>query len=687
MTELPQWYQREWHQRATQLRQQLNDASYAYYVLDAPTLADTVYDRLYRELQDLEAQYPDLITPDSPTQRVGDRLSQHFESVRHEIPLYSLENAFDQTEFLAWETRWQRQIQTEMAAIPDYAYVCELKIDGSAIALTYENGLLVRGLTRGDGTIGEEITSNVKTIRSIPLRLRDDHPPTRVEVRGEAFLPIASFEAINRDRAIRGEAMFANPRNAAAGTLRQLDPRIVADRRLAFFGYTLHLPETPPDYQPQTQESALAQLETWGFQVNPHRCQCQTAAEVADYFDRWDHERHALPYRTDGVVVKLDNVALQHQLGFTQKFPRWAIALKYPAEEVPTILQAITVQVGRTGALTPVAELKPVLLAGTTVARATLHNADRLAELDLHLGDTVIVRKAGEIIPEVVRVLPELRPATAIAYTLPTHCPECGSLTVRPEQEAVTRCINSSCPAILRGSLSHWASRGAMDIDGLGDKLIEQLVQRGGVRSIADLYQRLSVDLVASLDRMGHKSATNLITAIAASKQQPWHRLLYGLGIRHVGQVNAKAIAHHFTSAEQLAVASAAEIAEVYGVGREIAGSIVVWFAQTANRELIAQFRAIGLQLQGNTDAIVGESAAIVDHPFAGKTFVLTGTLPSLKRSEAKAKIEQVGGKVTGSVSQKTDFVLAGEAAGSKLVEAQRLGIAILSEAEFLQRL
>ena len=684
MSELPQW-----QQRSVQLRQQLNDASYAYYVLDAPTLADTVYDRLYRELQDLEAQHPELITPDSPTQRVGDRLSQHFESVRHEIPLYSLENAFNQAEFTAWETRWQRQIQSEIAEIPDYAYVCELKIDGSAIALTYENGLLVRGLTRGDGTIGEEITPNVKTIRSIPLRLRDENPPGKVEVRGEAFLPIATFEAINRERASRDEAAFANPRNAAAGTLRQLDPRIVADRQLSFFGYTLHLPDTPKDRQPQTQSDALKQLEHWGFQVNPNRYRCQTASEVADYYDRWDSDRHALPYMTDGVVVKLDSVALQTQLGFTQKFPRWAIALKYPAEELPTIIRAITVQVGRTGALTPVAELDPVALAGTTVARATLHNADRIAELDLHVGDTVIVRKAGEIIPEVVRVLPELRPAEAIAYTMPSRCPECDSPTVRPENEAVTRCINSSCPAILRGSLSHWASRGAMDIDGLGDKLIEQLVERGWVRSIADLYQRLTVDLLVRLDRMGRKSATNLIAAIEASKQQPWERLLYGLGIRHVGHVNAKTIANRFTSAEQLATASTAEIAEVYGVGTEIATSIVSWFAQEANRQLMAQFGAIGLQLQLqlDPDAVPGASDALADRPLTGKTFVLTGTLPTLKRSEAKAKIERAGGKVTGSVSKKTDFVLAGEAAGSKLAQAQTLGVTVLSEAEFLQQL
>jgi DNA ligase (NAD+) len=673
-------------QRLAQLRQQLNDASYRYYVLDAPTIADAVYDRLYRELQELEAQYPHLITPDSPTQRVGDRPSPQFESVRHDVPLYSLENAFDQGEFSAWEARWQRHIQAEIGEIPDFSYVCELKIDGSAIALTYKDGLLVRGLTRGDGTIGEDITPNVKTIRSIPLRLRDETPPPTVEVRGEAFLPIATFDAINRDRATRQEAAFANPRNAAAGTLRQLDPRIVAERQLSFFGYTLHLPDTPSSDQPQTQSEALTRLQQWGFQVNPNGCRCRDAAEVAAYYDRWDRERHHLPYMTDGVVVKLDNVGLQTQLGFTQKFPRWAIALKYPAEEVPTTVQAITVQVGRTGALTPVAELDPVAIAGTMVARATLHNGDRIADLDLHIGDTVIVRKAGEIIPEVVRVLRDLRPANATPYTWPTVCPECGSATVKPDTEVVTRCVNTSCPAIVRGSLAHWASRGAMDIDGLGEKLIEQLVERGWVRSIADLYDRLNVDLVARLDRMGRKSATKLIAAIEASKQQSWERVLYGLGIRHVGSVNAKAIAHRFPNVDQLATARGEEIAEVYGVGSEIAASIVTWFAQAANRQLITQLRTAGLRLQLDFDAAHNDSQNPNDQPLAGKTFVLTGTLSTLKRSEAKAKIERAGGKVTGSVSHKTDFVVAGEAAGSKLIQAQTLGITVLNESEFLEQ-
>ncbi|MBE9042117.1 NAD-dependent DNA ligase LigA, partial [Oscillatoriales cyanobacterium LEGE 11467] len=415
----------EIQQRATKLRSQLQKAGYAYYTLDAPIMEDAVYDRLYRELQDLEQQYPSLVTPDSPTQRVGDRTAEGFTSIRHKIPLYSLENAFNLDEFVHWQKRWQR-----LAPEADPRYVCELKIDGLALALTYENGLLIRGATRGNGVSGEDITQNVKTIRSIPLRLNTEHPPQIVEVRGEAFLRIETFEQINADRIAAGDNRFANPRNAAAGTLRQLDPQIVARRNLDFFAYTLEIPSG--DFgEIQTQWDSLETLKTLGFQVNPNRQIYDRAEAVGEYYDRWNRGRHDLPYMTDGVVVKLNSVALQEQLGFTQKFPRWAVALKYPAEEVPTQVVSVTVQVGRTGALTPVAELKPVLLAGTTVARATLHNRDRIAELDLHLGDTVEIRKAGEIIPEVVRVLPELRLADARPYEFPDCCPECDRPVVK----------------------------------------------------------------------------------------------------------------------------------------------------------------------------------------------------------------------------------------------------------------
>ncbi|MEL7036758.1 MAG: NAD-dependent DNA ligase LigA, partial [Cyanobacteria bacterium J06592_8] len=489
----------EIQQRVQQLRQKLQHASYAYYVLDAPTLEDSVYDRLYRELQQLETDYPQLVTPDSPTQRVGEKPATQFESVQHNIPLYSLENAFNTEELNAWDEKWKKRCdpappagasansrlavgtrrgflamgtptktggfrrerslqereraprellktaESSESSLGENLYICELKIDGSALALTYENGVLVRGATRGDGVTGEEITQNVRTIRSIPLRLNLENPPSRLEVRGEAFLSLKVFEKINQDRQQNGETVFANPRNAAAGTLRQLDSRIVDQRQLDFFAYTLHLSD---EIELKTQWDCLEFLQEIGFKVNPNRQQCPSLIDVQNYFQDWDNRRQNLPYMTDGVVVKINPLNLQQQLGFTQKFPRWAIALKYPAEEAPTLLKAVTVQVGRTGALTPVAELEPIQLAGTTVQRATLHNSDRITELDLHLGDTVIVRKAGEIIPEVVHVLPELRPEAAQPVQMPTHCPECGQPVVKPQNEAVTRCINTSCPAI-----------------------------------------------------------------------------------------------------------------------------------------------------------------------------------------------------------------------------------------------
>ncbi|KGF73200.1 NAD-dependent DNA ligase LigA [Neosynechococcus sphagnicola sy1] len=669
-------------QRIVELRQLLQTASYAYYVLDAPQMEDAVYDQLYRELQGLETQHPTLITPDSPTQRVGARPATQFVSVQHHIPLYSLENAFNEGELRAWEERWQRL----RPDITSFEYVCELKIDGSALALTYENGLLVRGATRGDGTMGEEITQNVRTIRAIPLRLQGEHPPSRLEVRGEAFLPLDVFQQINQEREQAGEALFANPRNAAAGTLRQLDAQIVARRRLDFFAYTLHLPAREGGEIPDltSQWSGLERLQSLGFRVNPHRCCCQTLQEVLDYYDRWSTERLNLPYLTDGVVAKLNSLALQAELGFTQKFPRWAIALKYPAEEAPTRVQQITIQVGRTGALTPVAEFQPVHLAGTTVARATLHNSDRIAELDLRIGDTVIVRKAGEIIPEVVRVLYELRPTAAQPetqrYHLPTHCPECGQPVVKPPGEAVTRCFNSSCPAILRGTLVHWASRDALDITGLGEKLVLQLVSQNLVSSVADLYN-LTMEQLATLDRMGQRSAQKLVAAIQASKQQPWSRVLYGLGIRHVGSVNAQTLTQAFPSLQQLATAPPAAIAAVYGIGPEIAQSVSEWFCIPANQTLMQRLEAAGLKLASSAEPA---NLPVIQTGVTGKTFVLTGTLPTLKRDQAKALIQKAGGKVTSSVSAKTNYLVVGEDAGSKLTEAQALGIVQLSESQFL---
>ena len=671
--------------RATQLRRLLNHAAHAYYVLDAPELEDPVYDRLYRELLELEAAHPELITPDSPTQRVGGTPAAAFSSVEHRIPLLSLDNAFSSEELEAWYGRLLKVLDREPGtALP---MVGELKIDGNALALSYENGLLVRAATRGDGERGEEITANVRTIASVPLRLQLDAPPAWLEVRGEALIPDATFAAINAERAERDEAPFANPRNACAGTLRQLDPKVVAARRLDFFAYTLHLPPDPPQ-GPRSQWECLQWLQRAGFKVNPNAELLANLAAVEAFFSAWDGRRHDLNYATDGVVVKLNDLRLQDAAGFTQKAPRWAIALKYAAEEAPSRLLRLACQVGRTGVVTPVAEFEPVPLAGTTVSRATLHNADRLAELDLHAGDTIVVRKAGEIIPEVVRVLGELRPAGAARLALPNLCPECGSELVREEGEAATRCVNSSCPAILRGALRHWVSKGGLDVDGLGAKLIEQLVEKGLVGSIADLY-RLDGALLASLERMGAKSAENLVTALAASRAQPWHRQLYGLGIHHVGEVSAKALAAAFPSAAELATAAASaaahdppSITAVFGIGAEIAQSLQQWFATPANRLLLEQLAGLGFSLAaGPGERAASAAAAGQQAPLAGQTFVLTGSLPSLSRSAAQALIEAAGGKVSGSVSKKTSYVVAGEEAGSKLSKAEGLGVAVLDEA------
>lgn len=671
-------------QRIQELRQLLQQASYAYYVLDNPIMEDAVYDQLYRELQQLETQYPELVTPDSPTQRVGEKPASHFHSVRHKIPLYSLENAFNIEELKAWQQRWQRVVPEKGTQKPA-EYVCELKIDGSALALTYENGVLVRGATRGDGIMGEDITQNVRTIRSIPLRLNLENPPPLVEVRGEAFLPLEVFQQINQERRTSGETLFANPRNAAAGTLRQLDPRIVDRRRLDFFAYTLHIPGRDDTSIASTQWEALELLQQIGFRVNPNRTLCTSFQEVAAYYEQWDTERLNLPYMTDGVVVKINSFALQEQLGFTQKFPRWAVALKYAAEEAPTRVENICVNVGRTGALTPLCEMRPVQLAGTTVARATLHNSDRVRELDIRVGDTVIVRKAGEIIPEVVRVLTELRPENAQPFQMPVNCPVCSQPVVRPSGEAVTRCVNASCPAILRGTLQHWVSRDALDINGMGEKLVQQLVDRGVVQTVADIYD-LTPQQLGSLERMGKKLAEKLVDAIAQSKTQPWSRVLYGLGIRHVGSVNARTLTQEFPAVEQLAEAEPGAIAAVYGIGAEIAQSVYQWFRIPANLTLINRLRFSGLQL---AESAVDTTAAPLsgNQPLGGKTFVITGTLPTLKRDEAKALIQDAGGKVTDSVSKKTNYLVVGEDAGSKLEKAQLLGISCLSEAQLLELL
>ena len=659
--------------RIAELCRLLTDASYRYYVLDQPTLEDAVYDKLYRELQELEAAHPDLVLLESPTQRVGAQPASVFKSVKHNIVLYSLENAFGDADLDKWQERWQR---IEDGAT--FSYLCELKIDGNSMALTYENGVLVRGATRGDGTTGEEITSNVKTIRSIPLRLTLEHPPTVVEIRGEAFISNSVFEQINHDKEEAGEERFKNPRNAAAGTLRQLDSRKVAKRKLDFFAYTLHIADKSA---PRSQQESLLWLQNAGFKVNPNRERCADLEAVKNYCAEWNEKRHDLDYMTDGVVIKINEFDLQDRLGFTNKFPKWAIAYKYPAEEVPTILENITVQIGRTGAVTPVAELRPVELAGTTVARATLHNADRIAELDLHIGDTVVVRKAGEIIPEVLQVIVELRPAGAVRYVLPSHCPECESLLVRPDGEAVTRCVNSSCPAILRGSLTHWVSRAALDINSVGEKLAMQLLDSGQVKSIADLYD-LTAEQLMTLDRMGQRSAEKVVIAISNSKMQPWSRVLYGLGIRLIGTSNAQLLSEEFPTVDALAAATAEQISSVFGIGDEIARSVVQWFEIESNRALIERLRSAGLQFVGER----GDKTALVA-ALVRKSFVVTGTLPTLKRDQVKTMIRNAGGKVSESVSKKTDYLVVGEDAGSKLEKARSLGVTTLTESELLELL
>ena len=668
-------------QRIEELRKLLIQASYAYYVLDAPTIEDAIYDKLYRELQDLETQYPELITPDSPTQRVGEKPATGFTSVPHNIPLYSLENAFDVDELKSWDERWRRNAPPQ----ENVDYVCELKIDGNALALTYENGVLVRGVTRGDGVSGEDITQNVRTIRSIPLRLNLDDIEIEnkdalqnIEVRGETFLPLDVFEKINQERVSSGESQFANPRNATAGTLRQLDARKVDKRRLDFFAYTLQIPGMDDAFA-NNQWEALELLQKMGFKVNPNKQLCHSLDEVAQYYQHWDTERLNLPYMTDGVVVKLNSFPLQQELGFTNKFPRWAIALKYAAEEAPTRVENIAVNVGRTGALTPLAEMHPVQLAGTTVSRATLHNGDRISQLDIRVGDTVIVRKAGEIIPEVVRVLKELRPENTVPFEMPTHCPVCGQAVVREKGEAVTRCVNTSCAAILKGAIEHWVSRNALDIRGMGEKVVHQLVDKKLVNSVADLYE-LTAETLANLERMGQKSAEKQIDAIEKSKNQPWARVLYGLGIRHVGSAIAQTVTEKFDSVEKLAAAKVTDIEAIYGIGAEIAESIYKWFRIEANQELIKRLQNAGLQLVETQTA----AASQVNQKLAGKTFVVTGTLPSLSRDEAKELIQKFAGKVSNSISKSTDYLVVGENAGSKLAKAEKLGIAQLSEEQLL---
>jgi DNA ligase (NAD+) len=682
-------------QHVERLRSLLQQAAHAYYVLDSPLMEDSVYDQLFRELAELERAYPELRSLDSPTQRVGGPPAESFPTVEHRIPLSSLKNVNNLAELETWYESLQKLLSRqprESEHLLQLTMVGELKIDGSALALSYEHGVLVRAATRGDGERGEEITANVRTIPTIPLRLNLESPPEWLEVRGEALIPNAKFDRINAEREDRGEPLFANPRNACAGTLRQLDPKVVADRQLDFFAYTLYLPQdwvaigTADPPPPLTQWEALQWLNSAGFQVNPNAGLLANLVEVEAFFAKWEDGRKSLPYATDGVVLKLNELSLQDQCGRTETHPRWARALKYPPEEATSKLLRVEAQVGLTGKVTPVAEFEPINLAHTTVSSASLHNADRLAELDLHIGDTIVVRKAGDIIPQVVRAQPQLRPLNAVRAELPDICPQCGSKLVREEGEAATLCVNSSCPAILLASLRRWVSKAALDVDGIGTMLIEQLVAKRLVGSIADLY-RLDCAMLASLDRMGDKSAANLLDSLEASKRQSWYRQLYGLGIHHVGEVNAKTLAKSFPNAailERVAIEEPVKITKIFSIGQEVAQSLQQWFATPANKALLQDLANLGILL-GQQDALKGATLQENSSLLEGQTFVLTGTLPTLSRREATDMIEAAGGKVSSAVSSKTSYLVVGEDSGSKLSKAKVLGVSVLNEDQLLE--
>jgi len=678
------------YERAKELRALLNKANYSYYVLDAPEIDDAVYDQLYRELIEIENIHPSLITDDSPSQRLGGIPSTGFKNVDHNIPLLSLDNAFNVNELKAWYTRIRKLISSENKNFKEDdnpELICELKIDGNAISLRYENGILTRAATRGDGKTGEDITANIRTISTIPLRLLLNNPPSWVEIRGEAFMPNNIFNKLNIERKNTDQPLFANPRNSCAGTLRQLDPKIVASRKLDFFAYSLYVPENwePTDSnfkKPISQSESLEFLKNIGFKVNTTYETKKTLNEANKYYKYWEVNKDFLAYATDGIVVKIDKFEIQNLLGATNKAPRWAIAVKYPAEEKATKLRKLIFQVGRSGAVTPVAEFESIELAGTSVNRATLHNAKRLASLDLHYEDTIIVRKAGEIIPEVIRVIKEFRIVDSKLVEFPQNCPACDSKLIQEENEAITRCSNSICPARLKGLLRHWVSKGSMNIEGLGEKIINQLVNEGYVKSITDLY-KLEVDSLLKLERFGEKSANNLLIEINQSKNKNWHKQLYGLGIPHIGEANAKSLSKNFHSIEELntiAKEAPENISNIYGFGNEIKDAIIDWFDDSNNQNLIKELKAIGFSLKENLESNYNSNQSNIFHD---KVFVLTGTLDSLTRDEAKELIESAGGKVSSSISKKTDFLLSGEKAGSKLKKAEELGVKIINETEF----
>jgi DNA ligase (NAD+) len=677
--------------RHARLSNEIRQHDHAYYVLAQPSISDQDYDRLYRELIDLETRFPELVTPDSPTQRVGGQPLREFKAVRHLQPMTSLDNTYSQQELREFVQRVQRLLPQEKLD-----WIVEPKIDGVAINLRYEKGVLTCGATRGDGTTGDDITNNLRTIRSLPARLEERSSksgtsaseaapfPALVEVRGEVYLTKAGFEKLNAERRAAGDEVFANPRNAAAGSLKQLDPRNVARRPLDIVLYGLGQIDVAA-HPPETQAEMLAWIRSLGFRTPERTWHCRSADELMAAINELDQIRRQFPYETDGAVVKLNSFAQREKAGFTAKAPRWAIAYKYAAEQAETLLKDITIQVGRTGQLTPVAELEPVFLAGSTISRATLHNEDYIRQLDIRVGDRVIIEKAGEVIPAVVEVVTDRRTGKEKNFRFPTTCPECGSKVSRAagleegDEGVAWRCVNPDCPAQVRGRIEHWCARGAMDIEGGGEVLVRQLVGAGLVQDVADLYS-LKLHEVAALDRMGEKSAQNFLDGVAASKSRDLWRVLFGLGILHVGAGVAKALGRSFPSLDHVISAGVDQLTHCEDIGEVIAHSVVQWFGDSRNRKLVERLRKAELNFQ--SELYQPERKA---GPLSGKTLVLTGTLPNLKREEATAKVEAAGGKVSGSVSKKTDYVVAGEDAGSKLDKAQKLGIKILTEAELLE--
>jgi DNA ligase (NAD+) len=655
--------------RIAQLSELIRHHDYLYHVLDRPEISDHEYDRLLRELRQLEEAIPELRRPDSPTQRVGGRPVEGFAKVPHSPPMLSLDNAFGEEEMREFDRRVR-----SLAGDEAVAYVCELKIDGLSISLRYEDGLFVQGATRGDGEVGEDVTENLRTVRSVPLRLRPvrGQIPSLVIARGEIYLPKSTFEEFNRLLEADGKPPFQNPRNAAAGAVRQKDPRMTAGRRLDSFIYNL---VGAAGFELADHWSSLELLAELGFKVNPHRIRANDIEQVIVWTEEWRTRRYDLDYEIDGLVIKVDSLAQRERMGFTSRFPRWAVAFKYPAEEVETLVEAITVEVGRTGAITPAAELRPVRVAGTTVKRATLHNEDNIRQKDVRVGDAVIIRKAGEIIPEVVRVIVEKRPPNAIPWEFPSQCPACGTALIRPEGEAAIRCPNPLCPAQQYRAILHFVSRPAMNIEGLGEALVGLLLEEGLIRDAADLYY-LTKEQVASLERMGDKSAENLVRAIDATRSNPLHRLVFALGIRHVGERAAKLLAEQFGSMEAIENATAEQLTAVHGLGDKIAESVLQYFANPRSHELLRKLREAGVNMEAEKRDPAGG-------PLSGKTVVVTGTLARWGREEVEELIERLGGKASGSVSKKTTFVLAGEAAGSKLQKARDLGVLVLTEEEF----